>query len=80
MLLLLFIASLRSVFALHLPRSPLVMKALQKFWVHLAKRDRIHFDILLLLCAVSDTPSSDNIFQVVGCGMKELSGFLTTAA
>ena len=40
----------------------------------------MHFDILVLLCAVSDTPSSDNIFQMVGCGKKELSGFLTTEA
>ena len=45
----------------------------------MAKRDRMHFDVLLLLCAVSDTPSADNMFQVIGCGKTELSGFLTKA-
>ena len=45
----------------------------------MAKKDRMHFDILPLLCAVSDPPFPDDVFQVIGHGKKDLSGLVTAA-
>lgn len=56
-----------------------MLTALQRFWVHMAKKDRMHFNSLLLLCEVSNDPSPDDLFQVIGCGKKDLSGFFTAA-
>ena len=47
------------------PRSELVLP-LQIFWVHMAKRDRMHFDIIPLLLEVSGKPSLDEVFQIIG--------------
>ena len=45
----------------------------------MAKKDRVHFDILLLICVVSQIQPPYDMFQVIGCGKNELSGFVSNA-
>ena len=42
------------------------MLPLQMFWVHMAKKDRMHFDIIPLLLELSGKPSPDDVFEVIG--------------
>lgn len=64
---------------IHPCRYPLLLSALQKLWVHLAKKHRVHFDILLLICAVSEVQPPYDLFRVIGCEKKDLSGFVANA-
>ena len=59
-------------------RSSLVFKGLQQFWCHMARKDRVHFDVLLLLREVSDNPSLD-MFEVIGCRRSVLLNIVTKA-
>lgn len=44
------------------------MPTLQMFWVHMAKRDRLHFDVIPLILEVSGNPvqNPDDVFQEIG--------------
>ena len=59
-------------------RSRLVFKGLQQFWYYMARKDRMHFDILLVLCEVNESPSLD-MFEVTGCRRSALSNLVTDA-
>ena len=46
---------------------PELVHHLQTFWGHMAKRDRMHFDIIPLLLEVSGKLSEDDAFQIIRC-------------
>ena len=53
------------VLTLLLPRTELV-PSLQMFWVHMARRDRLHFDVIPLILEVSGKPVPDDVFHEIG--------------
>ena len=57
----------------------MVFKGLQQFWYHIARKDRMHFDVLLLLCQITESPTFE-MFELIGCRRSTLSNFVTMSA
>ena len=51
---------------------------LQQFWYLMARKNRMHFDILLLLCEVNESTSLD-MFEVIGYRRSAVSNVVTAA-
>ena len=54
----------------------MVFKGLQKVWYHIARKDRMHFDVLLLLCQITENPTFE-LFELIGCRRNTLSNIVT---
>ena len=57
----------------------MVFKGLQQFWYHTARKDRMHFDVLLLLCQITESPSFE-MFELIECRRSTLSNYVTMSA
>ena len=65
------------VLTLLLPRNELV-PSLQMFWFHMARSDRLHFDVIPLILEVSGKPVPDDVFREIGIKQSTLSSFAAT--
>ena len=57
----------------------MVFNGLQQFWYHIARKDRMHFDVLLLLCQITESPTFE-MFELIGFRRSTLSNFVTMSA
>ena len=57
----------------------MVFKGLQQFWYHMIRKDRMHFDVLLLLCHITESPSFE-MFELIGCKRNTLSNYVIMSA
>ena len=53
-----------------------MFKGLQKVWYHIARKDRMHFDVLLLLCQITESPMFE-LFELIECKRSTLSNIVT---
>ena len=51
--------------------------SLQLFWVYMANKNRMYFDIFPLLLALHEEQFPDDVFQVIGCEQSKFSSLWT---